>query len=504
MKKENKNYDNQNNKEKKIISTHSLKNFNSILNLEKENENYNKKKLTEEEIIKQQKQMIENLLNKVNILEKNNYKYQLTMLQLEKKYKNKKLIENNNINNNNINSNNNNDNFTNTSSNFYMKKEIINSWNELRQNIYDNYISFENKPIILFKLISLLINICQYLIKEFFNELYKKTLEIFNLSENKTNKIVNELEKNINPFIKEHLNDIFLQKHSEEFYIKFKNLYYQNYIKYNIDNIELFNDIFENEKKFKEMLDNIKIILLLCNFNNEPLNFDIEKDYDKLKTKFIKIENIKQKENYIILYDNPSNKNFNAVIILNPPLLKNGFSIFKDFKPIIQRYDEEIKEEDFININNNNNDINNNKLINEENNIDKINDLNNNNNRNNNNNINNSNNNNIKRNNDDISSISIDKLNKQTFEVNKIYETFKLGNKLIKNKKIHYKEKLNENIHKKNRSISNQQNVLRIFENISNGNNNSDCVHSNNNSKKNNSNKNEDNNNINNNNKINN
>ena len=288
------------------------------------NNNISNKQLTQEQIILFQKKQIEDLQNKVNDLEKNSHKYQLKLLKAEKDFQNQKTI--NEI-----------QNYKNTSTNFYMKTDIIKFWENLNQNFLDIFLDFENSPIIMFKLINLVFYICNQLINNFFCEKYNKTLEIINIPKNSNT--IYEVEKNLMPFIKEHLNNIFSETIINNFYIEFKSLFKKLYLTMKIDKEENFNLMFESEKSFKSLIDNAKKLILVGLFNIEPLKFEI--DINNLVPKIITINNKEEKNKFIVLNDNKKTQ-FKAVLLLNPPLFKNGHTLFKEMKPYIIEYNDDI------------------------------------------------------------------------------------------------------------------------------------------------------------------
>ena len=422
------------------------------------NNNISNKQLTQEQIIIFQKKQIEDLQNKVNDLEKNSHKYQLKLLKAEKDFQNQKTI--NEI-----------QNYKNTSTNFYMKTDIIKFWENLNQNFLDIFLDFENSPIIMFKLINLVFYICNQLINNFFFEKYNKTLEIINIPKNSNT--IYEVEKNLMPFIKEHLNNIFSETIVNNFYIEFKSLFKKMYLTMKIDKEENFNLMFESEKSFKSLIDNAKKLILVGLFNIEPLKFEI--DINNLIPKIITINNREEKNKFIVLNDNKKTQ-FKAVVLLNPPLFKNGHTLFKEMKPYIIEYDNNFNYDDECenSIENNNifdnNSFNFNDLtfkrkipsdIYSDNNI--LNDINNNNNENenilNNNNMLNFN----KHNNIEINNNSNKKSSNKKIIINNNNNLNDIhNNKIINTKKQKF-------FHKKNNSITSKKKSLQIS--INNNNN---------------------------------
>ena len=288
------------------------------------------------------------------------------VLQLQKKLDQQKPnINYKSINQNNSNSANN-INYTilnfNTSTNFPLKSEIKKTWEELALvSLLDNFIDYENKPEIIFHLVSELVIITDKLISELCLDMYQKVSQSLNIIND--NKIINDIEKTSRPLIKEHLNKTFAGTNNQQFIDKVINLF-------KISAKKIFEEGGEGVEKiskmvsgidFKIMIKKIKDILLFTKFNDPQLLFRIEKDFSKRLVEKIKIENNYEKNKYLIINDN-NKEDIEAVIILKPPILRSGFPLNNDFKTIIILYEKEGNCKSYKNILSiNNNKINNNK-----------------------------------------------------------------------------------------------------------------------------------------------
>ena len=116
----------------------------------------------------------------------------------------------------------------NTSSNFPLRKEIKEYWeNFARIDILNNFIDFENDPIIIYHIISELFILSDKLIKEKNESNYKEILKIMGIKNNSI--AIKDIEQQFKNFIKEHLNEIFKDLENNNFIydykIKIKNIF---------------------------------------------------------------------------------------------------------------------------------------------------------------------------------------------------------------------------------------------------------------------------------------
>ena len=262
-------------------------------------------------------------------------KKQCEELKKQLKIKNKEqlcmLNKSNNFDNNNFN----------TSTNFPVKNEIKKTWEELALvSILDAFIDFESEPEKIFHIISEMILIMDKLISDLCREIYEKVCLSLNIPVN-DKKFINDIEKISRPLIKEHLNKIFIDTESQTFIEKFIHLF-QNSLKNN-NIVQKDNDTIKQiiqSEEFIQITKKIKDILLYTKFNDQQLYFKIEPDIKKRKVEKIIINNnINDKNKYLIINNN-NLLNCPGIVILNPPVMKNGFPLNNDFKIIIMLINE--------------------------------------------------------------------------------------------------------------------------------------------------------------------
>jgi len=262
-----------------------------------------------------------------------------------------------------------------TSSNFPLKKEIKELWEKFaRIDILNNFIDFENEPEIIYHIISELFLLSYKIIKEKSELKFKEILKIMGIKNSSV--IIKDIELRFKHFIKEHLKEIFkdLQnnKYMHEYKEEIKNIFKENILN-NINNInkeELYNIFCEilEQNEFNEMIKDINDLILIAQYNEPSLYFNIVQNTNERKITLIQIQN---KKNYIIPNDS-NNRNIKYIIILNPPELKEGIYYFKDLKKIVMPFNgnnsnnstikKEIDNSNKVDILNNS--ITNHKLIN--------------------------------------------------------------------------------------------------------------------------------------------
>ena len=293
---------------------------------EKKNKSFRAKSKDDKEknLLKEKDKRIEILQEKCQALQK---QLQIkTEYIIEKEKKKEKALNMTNKNTNNISINFN----FNTSTNFPIKSEIKKIWEEFALiSILDNFIDYENKPELIFFFVTEMIIILQELIDNICNEIYEKLSASLGISNDK--KFICDIEKTSRPLIKEHLNKIFISTEEKPFINKFIILY-KNSLNLKFGEIEIEQIV--NSDDFFQMIKKIKDILLYTKFNEPPLKFDIEKNIKNRKCEKIFINKEINRKEYLIINDNGL-QNINATIILNSPVMKNGFSINNDLKTIV-------------------------------------------------------------------------------------------------------------------------------------------------------------------------
>ena len=334
---------------KKINLAKYLSNIISLKSLKKDNKNKSKNYIEYSEI----KSENQNKLLEIKESEIKTLKLKCAKLQEE----NNKYIQQkkNYLNNNN----------ENTSSNFPLKNEIKELWEKFAKiDLLNNFIDFENKPEIIFHIISELFILSKNMIKEKREYKYKEILKIMGIKNNSM--VIKDIELQFKNFIKEHLNEIFNDLQNQNFIYEYKNqiknIFNERIIssinnKENKDEfLKIFYEILE-ENEFNEMIKDINDLILYTQYNEPSLFFNIEPNIMKRKIKLVQIQN---KKKYIIPNDS-NKKNLYYIIILNPPELKNGIFYFNNLKSIIMPFNGNypvdsvriIQEEEIKKLNNN-------------------------------------------------------------------------------------------------------------------------------------------------------
>ena len=341
----------------KIISIKKIKLYSGVSKNKKNYDNSESKIEDQSQLLAKKELEIKTLKLKCEKLQEENNKYQLQ----------KNIYLNNNK--------------QNTSSNFPLKNEIKALWEKFSKiNILNNFIDFEDEPEIIFHIISELFLLSNKLIKEKNEFKFREISKIMGVKNNSL--VIKDIEDKFKNFMKEHLDEIYLDLNSNNFIYeykqKIKKIFKEKIINKKDDvNKEkiykTFCDILE-QNDFKEILKDINDLILITQYNEPPLSFNIEPNFINRK---IKIIQIKKKKNYIILNDSII-KCINYIIILNPPQLKNGIYYFNNLKTIIMPFNRNYSEyslvmekEEIKDIFTNNDelfstqtDINNNRLIN--------------------------------------------------------------------------------------------------------------------------------------------
>ena len=318
-------------KTKNEIIFNFIKNINDINTKSLEIRNNQNINDVDKNLLKEKDKKIQDLQKQCEELKK--------QLEIKTDFKNKDKKEQNNILKNEIYNNN----YFNTSTNFPNKIEIKKVWEELAMvSILDTFIDYESEPEIIFHLVCEMILIMDKLINDLCLEIYEKVSISLNIPVH-DKKFICDIEKVSRPLIKENLNKIFIDTENMPFINKFKYLYQNtlknnnifNYCKNDKDKIT---QIIDGEE-FIQMIKKIKDILLYTKFNDQQLFFKIEPDIKKRNIEKIFIKNNNDKKKYLIINDNNLN-NISGVVILNPPVMKNGFQLNNDFKSIIMLLNE--------------------------------------------------------------------------------------------------------------------------------------------------------------------
>ena len=279
------------------------------------NENLDIDKLTEEKDKK-----LKELQEKYEKEHEERYQIELKLMNLKNNFEKEKI-----------------DNQFKRKKNFLEKCEVIEKWEKFALNdITENFVDFS--PIEIFHLISNLFYLCKELLNNILMEKYNQLLNCFNVPSN--SKSLESIQLRLKPFILDNMSDIIFNEKESLNFLELLKKDFKNISINIIKNKESeFNDLI-NDKSFKTMIKSIKNLILFAMFNEPILNFNIEKNYKCRKIEKVKI-NKNNKDNYIIINE-PGINNFEAIIILNPPVTKSGNEIaeLNDLKKIIIKNEE--------------------------------------------------------------------------------------------------------------------------------------------------------------------
>jgi len=200
------------------------------------------------------------------------------------------------------------------------------------QSLSDCYIDFYEDPIHSFHLIQEIFILCSEMFKEQIKYLINQILIILNIPKEKNNEKI--IENRMKTIFQEFFNKIFeTEKCSENFLVNISKKY-KEFVRNQLKDFKK-HDEFEDmikSKSFRNMISLIKKILLYIEFHDPPLIFKI----DSFKER--KIESIKFKNLDCICVEGFIKDEKNCLILLNPPMMKNGF-IYNGLKPVVITYD---------------------------------------------------------------------------------------------------------------------------------------------------------------------
>ena len=263
-----------------------------------------------------------------------------------------------------------------TSSEFYLL------WNNLGTQFSYFYQNFYGYPNILFSLIHELLIIINNHIEHKIENIKEYFIQILSPGSEKINKKdLNDVLKN---FLRQNLRRIFLEG-KENNKNEFESVII-NYSKYFINNLyqNKYNKLYKDYKKmisnqkFYDLIKLIKTIMIYIKFNDTDLIFELKDNLNRN----INIQKFNNKE-IIILNSKNKKEKINGILLLKPPLLKNGYTLRNNLLPLIldiknqklKNLKEEIEEyekETIIYVDNKNN-FNDNSYKNKYNNYHKIN-----------------------------------------------------------------------------------------------------------------------------------
>ena len=215
-----------------------------------------------------------------------------------------------------------------SSSDFYLL------WNKLGNQFSFFYQKFYQFPNILYSLIQELLIIINNHIEHKIENIKEYFIQILSPGSEKINK--KDLNNVLKNFLRQNLRTIFLEgkennKNEFESVINNYSIYFDNNICQNKYN-KLYKD-YQNmvsNQKFYDLIKLIKTIMIYIKFNDTDLILELKDNSNRN----INIEQFNNKE-IIIINSKNKNEKISGILILKPPLLKNGYSLRTNLLPLV-------------------------------------------------------------------------------------------------------------------------------------------------------------------------
>ena len=148
-----------------------------------------------------------------------------------------------------------------------------------------------------------------------------------------------QIENTLKPIFKENYQFVFdSEKISEIIFTKLKQRFEEFFKEYfnNSEKKDEFEDLI-NSRSFKNAVSNLKKIVFYLKFNGEQIQFKIENINERKKE--IKFLN----KNECICVQGFLKNPKNCLVLLSPPLMKNGYP-YQNLKPVVIEYNEKISD----------------------------------------------------------------------------------------------------------------------------------------------------------------
>lgn len=254
----------------------------------------------------------------------------------------------------------------NTSSNFLLPSEFRKVWEDFgKESVGDIFVDFFDDFILTLNLFQEIMLISHSHFKEELKNLTNKIMKILEIKN--INKSYSFIEKNIKPIILEYYEDIFENESKSDFFYQKIKEDYGKFINENFLNEEInennfkIREVMKTDKTdelrelvrsnyIKDFLRTVKKIFLFVEFHEPQLSLKLE-PFEKRK---LIVRQMKQSD--CVLPDGYIKDVKNCLILLDPPLLKNGYP-YSGLKPIALICPDDFKG-DQINPQNNLNEIN--------------------------------------------------------------------------------------------------------------------------------------------------
>jgi hypothetical protein len=212
-----------------------------------------------------------------------------------------------------------------------LPSEFKKLWEDFcNKNISDCFIDFYDLPEISFHLIQELLLICSENFKIQAKQIVDSVVKILHLNK----ETFKYLEISLRGVFQEYFIQIFEnEERREEFFRKTKKSF-TDFIDQKFPDLGKVDEVDDliSGRSFKELIGIIKKILLYIDFHEPPLKLKLERCEER------KIEIKKFKNSDCVCVEGIIKDAKNCLILLHPPLLKNGFA-FQGLKPVVIVYE---------------------------------------------------------------------------------------------------------------------------------------------------------------------
>ena len=210
------------------------------------------------------------------------------------------------------------------------KKEFMQLWNDFgRPDLLNNFIDFENEPIIVYHLIQEMFVIIVQQIEKHEKEVYKNISELLKFEKEVNLDIYRYLKQELKQVLKDFHENIFqlnkgdnnneINKGSlwfnyEEFFIKYIE-FFEKTLPHNESHSKIFYEVIKGPD-FIKMLEHVKTIVLFLKFNGMQYNIKIEPYNERVLEIRDNMHN--RKMNYVVPFGY-SKENTHCIVLMHPP-----------------------------------------------------------------------------------------------------------------------------------------------------------------------------------------
>ena len=295
-----------------------------------------------------------NMKPQIERLTLENTKYQNTIIKLQNKvkyyedmFKQNECSVNNNINERCMN-----------------KKEFVQLWNDFgRPDMLNNFVDFENEPIIVFHLIQEMFYIVTQLVEEYEKSIYSTISRLLKFNNEHNFDIYGYLKHIMKQVFKDFHENIFQINHDDnnmcindnkccswfsykEFFKKYIE-FFEKKLKHNESHTKVFYDVIKSSD-FIKMLEHVKRIVLFLKFNGMQYNLHLEPFNERVMEIRDNMHN--KKMNYVIPFGYSKDNSY-GIVLLHPPVHKKICSCLydKNIPPIVFGISSEYIEQNLQN-----------------------------------------------------------------------------------------------------------------------------------------------------------